>query len=273
MSSGRVTARTRIVSIRGEDRREQPDQLAAEEPMEIRVNGEPVSVTMRTPGADFELAIGFCHSEGLLAGDEVAGARYCAGRDENGEQTFNVVDVATRAARPPAAELRRHVYTASSCGICGTASIDAVRKDTPSVSGDDLRVPRAILSALPERLREAQRVFQRTGGLHAAALFDSAGDLVCAREDVGRHNAVDKVVGWGILSGRLPLSGHVLMVSGRVAFEIVQKALTVQVPMITAVSAPSSLAVDLAKDAGATVVGFLRGERMNVYSAPNRVID
>lgn len=272
MTSGRV-ARARVVSIRGEERREQPDQLAAEEPMEIRVNGEPVSVTMRTPGADFELAAGFCHSEGLLAGDEVAGARYCAGRDEAGQQTFNVVDVATRSARPPAPELRRHVYTASSCGICGTASIEAVRKDTPSVVDDELRLPRATLSTLPDRLREAQRVFQRTGGLHAAALFDSCGELVCAREDVGRHNAVDKVVGWGLLNGQLPLTGHVLMVSGRVAFEIVQKALTMQVPMVTAVSAPSSLAVDLAKDAGATVVGFLRGERMNVYSVPERVTD
>lgn len=272
MTTRRV-ARARVVSIRGEERWEQPDQLAAEEPMEIRVNGEPVSVTMRTPGADFELATGFCHSEGLLAGDEVAGARYCAGKDEAGRQTFNVVDVATRSARPPAHELRRHVYTASSCGICGTASIEAVRKATPSVADDELRMPRAILSALPERLREAQQVFQRTGGLHAAALFDSGGDLVCAREDVGRHNAVDKVVGWAVLNGQLPVTGHVLMVSGRVAFEIVQKALTVKIPMITAVSAPSSLAVDLAKDAGATVIGFLRGDRMNVYSAPERVSD
>lgn len=241
--------------------------------MEVRVNGEPVSVTMRTPGADFDLAVGFCHSEGLLDGDAVAGVRYCAGRDEAGRQTFNVVDVATRSARPPAPELRRHVYTASSCGICGTASIEAVRKDTPSVAGDGLRVARATLSSLPDRLREAQRVFQRTGGLHAAAVFDAEGELVCAREDVGRHNAVDKVVGWAALGGRLPLAGHVLMVSGRVAFEIVQKALTVQAPMIAAVSAPSSLAVDLAEDAGATVVGFLRGDRMNVYSAPERVTD
>jgi FdhD protein len=248
-----------------------PDALAGEEPMEIRLNGTPVSVTMRTPGHDFELALGFTTTEGIVRHPtEVQAIRYCVGEEV---QEFNVVDVRlVDGRRQPPDELRRHVYTTSSCGLCGTASIDAVRKQVPDVSDDPLRMGPDVLAELPERLRAAQRVFDRTGGLHAAAVFDPDGRLVCLREDVGRHNAVDKVIGWAAMERRLPLRGHVLMVSGRVAFEIAQKALVAGLPMIAAVSAPSSLAVSLAESSGMTLVGFLRGTSMNVYSGPERVV-
>jgi FdhD protein len=268
----RVTARRRIVTIDGGARSERIDHLAAEEPMEIRVDGEQVAVTMRTPGHDFELAVGFCLSEGLLASPgDLDVARYCAGVDEDGRNTYNVVDVTTRSRQPVAPELRRRVYTSSSCGICGTASIEAVHKQAEGVHDDPVRVTAATLAALPETLRAAQRVFARTGGLHAAGLFTADGELVCLREDVGRHNAVDKVVGWAATQDRLPLDGHVLMVSGRVAFEIAQKALLARIPIVAAVSAPSSLAVELAGDSGMTLVGFLRGARMNVYAGAERI--
>jgi FdhD protein len=268
----RRTARRRITTIEGGTARERIDHLAAEEPMEIRVGGQQVAVTMRTPGHDFELAAGFCVTEGLVAGPADLGEmRYCSGVDDEGRNTYNVVDVVRRSGLPVAPELQRNVYMTSSCGICGTASLEAVRKRVEGVHGDEVRVSAATLTALPERLREAQDVFERTGGLHAAGLFTAEGDLVCLREDVGRHNAVDKVVGWAATHEMLPLRGHLLMVSGRVAFEIVQKALVAGIPIIAAVSAPSSLAVELAAEQGMTLVGFLRGERMNVYTAAQRV--
>lgn len=268
----RVTARRRITTIEGGLARERIDHLAAEEPMEVRVGGEAVAVTMRTPGHDFELAVGFCLTEGLIEGPaDLGGARYCAGVDDVGRNTYNVVDVATRSGRSVPPELRRSVYTTSSCGICGTASLEAVRRRVAGVHDDDVRVAPATLTGLPDTLREAQAVFERTGGLHAAGLFTAEGALVCLREDVGRHNAVDKVVGWAATEGRLPLTGHILMVSGRVAFEIVQKAIVAGLPVVAAVSAPSSLAVELAADAGLTLVGFLRGDRMNVYAGAARV--
>jgi FdhD protein len=268
----RVTVRRRVTTIEGGVVRERLDHLAAEEPMEVRVGGQQVAVTMRTPGHDFELAAGFCLTEGLLDGpDDLGGMRYCAGVDEEGRNTYNVVDVVRRSGLPVDPELTRNVYTTSSCGICGTASLEAVRKRVTGVHDDPVRVPAATIAALPDRLRAAQAVFERTGGLHAAGLFSAAGDLVCLREDVGRHNAVDKVVGWAATQGRLPLTGHVLLVSGRVAFEIAQKALIARIPIVAAVSAPSSLAVELAADAGMTLVGFLRGERMNVYAGAERV--
>jgi FdhD protein len=266
----RVVDRRTVLAIRDGVARRRQDALAGEEPMEIRVNGEAVSVTMRTPGSDFELALGFCLTEGIVRDPaQVRAVRYCVGEEV---QEYNVVDVQLVDRSPVDPSFRRNVYTTSSCGLCGTASIEAVRKDVPDVSGDGLRVPVAVLSALPERLRAAQRVFDRTGGLHAAGLFTMAGDLVRLQEDVGRHNAVDKVVGWAATQRRLPLAGHVLMVSGRIAFEIVQKALVAGLPMVVAVSAPSSLAVQLADSAGMTLVGFLRGTSMNVYSAPERVV-
>jgi FdhD protein len=268
----RRTARRKVTTFEGGQPRERIDHLAAEEPMEVRVGGEQVAVTMRTPGNDFELAVGFCLSEGLVdSPEDLGGIRYCAGVDEEGRNTYNVVDVATRSGRPVAPELKRHVYTSSSCGICGTASLDAVHKRAAGVHGDEIRVSAALLSVLPDRLRAAQAVFERTGGLHAAGLFTADGELVCLREDVGRHNAVDKVVGWAATEGHLPLTGHILMVSGRVAFEIAQKALLARIPVIAAVSAPSSLAVELAAESGMTLVGFLRGDRCNVYAGAHRV--
>jgi FdhD protein len=253
--------------------RPRTDQLAAEEPLEIRVNGDAVSVTMRTPGDDFELALGFCLTEGILADpDAVATIRYCGDEPGAYSGTFNVVDIATRAALAVDDAQRRRVYTTSSCGLCGSASIDAVRKLAEPVDGDKVEVSAATLLSLPGRLRDAQRVFDRTGGLHAAALFTADGELRCLREDVGRHNAVDKVIGWAASRGALPLTGTVLMVSGRVAFEIAQKALIARIPVIAAVSAPSSLAVELADETGMTLAGFVRNGSFNLYAGAERVV-
>jgi FdhD protein len=268
----RVTRRRRVVRVDDGAIRRTRDTLAAEEPLEIRVNGTAVSVTMRTPGDDFDLALGFALTEGLLTDDdEVATIRYCVPSTGPYAGDFNVTEITTRRGLPVDDALRRHVYTASSCGICGTASIEAVRKDTAGVYGDDAVLTPGFLAQLPQRLRAAQRVFDRTGGLHAAGLFDNRGEVRCVREDVGRHNAVDKVIGWAARTEQLPLRGHVLMVSGRVAFEIVQKALRAAIPVIAAVSAPSSLAVELAEDAGMTLIGFLRGSSMNVYTGEQRI--
>lgn len=269
----RVVAHRTILRIKDGQAQPRSDQLAAEEPLEIRVNGDAVSVTMRTPGDDFDLALGFCLTEGILASPgEVAAIRYCAAQPGPYTGEFNILDVATRAGQPVAPTLKRNVYTASSCGLCGTASIAAVRKRVPSVADDPVRIDVATLLALPARLREAQAVFERTGGLHAAALFTAAGELLVLREDVGRHNAVDKVLGWAATHRALPLSGHVLMVSGRVAFEIAQKALIARIPVIAAVSAPSSLAVELAEQAGMTLAGFVRGASLNLYAGADRVM-
>jgi FdhD protein len=269
----RVVDRRTVVAVRDGSVTRRADALAGEEPMEIRVNGTPISVTMRTPGNDFELALGFCLTEGLIATPEaVRSIRYCVDTGDEAQE-YNVVDVGLVDPTPVPDSLRRNVYTTSSCGLCGTASIDAVRKRVPDVSGDGLRLAPAVLAGFPDRLRAAQRVFDRTGGLHAAGVFDAGGELVCLREDVGRHNAVDKVIGWAATARRLPLGGHALMVSGRIAFEIAQKALVAGFPMVAAVSAPSSLAVELAESAGMTLVGFLRGTSMNVYCGVRRVVD
>lgn len=242
--------------------------------MELRVGGRPLAVTMRTPGYDFDLAAGFLVSEGVLhAADEVAGIRYCAGATADGGNTYNVVDVALSPGTPaPDASLERNFYTTSSCGVCGKSGLDAVRTQAAwSVAEDPLRITPGVLTVLPERLRAAQRVFDSTGGLHAAGLFTADGELLCLREDVGRHNAVDKVVGHALRGGLLPLRGSVLMVSGRASFELVQKAVMAGIPMLAAVSAPSSLAVDLAAESGLTLVGFLRGTSMNVYTGAERL--
>jgi FdhD protein len=273
---GRVTTRRSVLRVTGDHTVRRPDTLVVEEPLEIRVGGKPLSVTMRTPGDDFDLVTGFLTTEGVTeAADDIRAIRYCAGATVDAENTYNVVDVDLAAGvAPPEASLERNFYTTSSCGVCGKASIDAIRTQTRwPVASDDCRVSPAVLSSLPDGLREAQRVFDRTGGLHAAGLFTVAGELRVLREDVGRHNAVDKVVGWAVREGLLPLRGHVLMVSGRVSFELTQKALMAGIPVLAAVSAPSSLAVDLAADVGMTVVGFLRGDTMNVYSAPERIAD
>jgi len=261
-----AVVRRRVLRVDGTAAAAVSDALVAEEPMELRVGGQAVAVAMRTPGADLELALGFCLTEGIVADPgEVAGIRTC--RDDP-----NVVEVDLRPGGTVAADLRRNVFTTSSCGLCGTASIAAVRKRAAPVHGDGVRVTAAALAALPDRLRAHQRVFARTGGLHAAALLGPGGDLRAVREDVGRHNAVDKVIGWAAVHRHLPLAGHVLFVSGRIAFEIAQKALIAGIPVVAAVSAPSALAVDLADGAGMTLVGFLRGQRMNVYTHPDRVV-
>ncbi|MFG2141182.1 formate dehydrogenase accessory sulfurtransferase FdhD [Streptomyces sp. NPDC048650] len=284
---GRVTERRRVIRIRDGAVSARPDTLVAEEPLEIRLGGKPLAITMRTPGDDFALAAGFLVSEGVLAAaDDLANIVYCAGAtdggpsdgtaDADGMNTYNVVDVRLAPGVPvPDITLERNVYTTSSCGLCGKASLDAVRTQArwslDTSPGTPFRVDPATLAALPDRLRAAQRVFDRTGGLHAAALFTTDGELVDVREDVGRHNAVDKVVGRALQQGRLPLSSCVLMVSGRASFELAQKAVMAGIPVLAAVSAPSSLAVDLATETGLTLVGFLRGSSMNVYAGEHRL--
>ncbi|MDT0350780.1 formate dehydrogenase accessory sulfurtransferase FdhD [Pseudonocardia charpentierae] len=274
---GRLTVRRPVVRLAaGRTPTRRPDALAVEEPLELRVDGRPLAVTMRTPGHDVELAHGFLLTEGVItAADELAAARYCDSVDDTGTNTYNVLDVALApGVAPPETGVERNFYTTSSCGVCGKASLDAVRLRTRfSPAGDPVRVDAATLYALPDALREAQRIFESTGGLHAAGLFTPDGTALVVREDVGRHNAVDKVLGWALLQGRVPASGCVLMVSGRASFELVQKAVMAGVPVLAAVSAPSSLAVELAVESGTTLVGFLRGTTMNVYAGPDRIVD
>ncbi len=271
----RPAVRRRVTVVRDGRAVRREDRLTGEEPLEIRVNGRALAVTMRTPGHDVELALGFLVSEGVVTRrDQVRTARYCAGATQDGVNTYNVLDVQLGDdARLDRLLLDRHGYTSSSCGVCGKTSIDAVTTTSAfDVAGDPLRVSSSLLSALPDRLRAAQSVFDQTGGLHAAGLFDGrTGEALVVREDVGRHNAVDKVIGWSLDHEKLPLAGCVLMVSGRAGFELVQKASMGGVPLLAAVSAPSSLAVDLGEQAGLTVVGFLRGESMVIYSRPDRV--
>lgn len=271
----RVTQRRRITKFRiGAQTGRREDILAGEEPLEIRLGGSAFTVTMRTPGDDFDLVAGFLVSEGVVwEPGQLPSLRYCAGVDENGQQTFNVVEAQLRpGVELPDTTMQRHVYTSSSCGICGTASIDAVRKSSRFDLHDDTSpVDLGILASLPDRLRESQKLFDRTGGVHAAGLFTPQGELLCLREDVGRHNAVDKVVGWALREGMLPLRGTILQVSGRASFELVQKAQLAGIPILAAVSAPSSLAADLADDAGLTLVGFSRGTSLNCYSHPDRI--
>ncbi|MCW1249488.1 formate dehydrogenase accessory sulfurtransferase FdhD [Acaricomes phytoseiuli] len=251
--------------------RQREDTMAAEEPLEIRLGEQPFSVTMRTPGDDFDLVAGFLLSEAVIgSADELVSLRFCAGEDESGRQTFNVVQAQLRPD-VPLPDLQRHVYTTSSCGICGTASIDAVRKSSRYVPQAPELFDPHLLAELPERLRAGQALFTRTGGVHAAGLFTAAGELLCLREDVGRHNAVDKVLGWALREGMLPLSGTILQVSGRASFELVQKAAMAGVPVLSAVSAPSSLAVVLAEEAGVCLIGFSRNQRFNIYAGSERV--
>jgi len=260
-------------------RRERRDMLAGEEPLEIRVATpahEPtaLAVTMRTPGADFDLAAGFLFAEGFIdSADEIVAIRYCVRTDRDGPQRYNVVQVEMRdGIRDPSAHLR-NFYVSSSCGVCGKGSIEAVRALGCDPVRSRVRIDPAIVLALPERLRAEQPVFERTGGLHAAALFDESGTLVRIREDVGRHNALDKVLGASLLAGEVPLDRAVVMVSGRLSFELVQKASRAGVAVLAGVSAPSSLAVDLAEELGMTLIGFLRESRFNVYCGAERIDD
>jgi FdhD protein len=273
----RITSRRKVVRLTaGGSSVTQEDLLAVEEPLEIRVGGRSLAVTMRTPGHDFDLAAGFLVSEGVITrGEELSTARYCAGVNDDGQNTYNVVDVSLApGVAAPDPSLERSFYTTSSCGLCGKASIDAVRTQSAyDVRDDALRIDAELLSTLPARLRSGQEMFEKTGGLHAAALFDGAsGEMLVVREDVGRHNAVDKVVGWALKGDQLPLRGTVLMVSGRASFELTQKAMMAGIPMLAAVSAPSSLAAELAAELGMTLVGFLRGSSMVIYTGDERVV-
>jgi FdhD protein len=277
--SGRAKSKTRarVRRVEGDRAQDRFDQLATEEPLEVRLaaGGETrtLAITMRTPGADFELAAGFLHGEGILASRaDLRSVRYCTDPELDAEQQYNVVTVDLAAPRlPDLRGLDRHVFTNSACGVCGKASLVALESAGCAPLATGLEVDADVLYRLPETLREAQGVFASTGGLHAAGLFTPEGELVCLREDVGRHNAVDKVVGWALLEARLPLSALVLLVSGRASYEIMQKALVAGIPIVCAVSAPSSLAVDVATRFGMTLVGFLRGERFNVYAAGERI--
>lgn len=267
---GRVTARRPVYRVGPAGVTRRPDTLAVEEPLEIRVDGVSLTVTMRTPGDDIDLVHGFLLAEGIVAeADDIATVRYCDGVDESGANTYNVLDVTLRTQVPVRP---RSLVTSSSCGVCGKATLDQVEVSSRHpIPPPGRPVGVAVLSKLPALLRERQRVFDSTGGLHAAGLFTDDGTELIVREDVGRHNAVDKVIGWAVRERRVPLSDVILMVSGRASFELVQKAVLAGVPMLGAVSAPSSLAVDLADRSGLTLVGFLRGETMNVYTAPERI--
>jgi FdhD protein len=264
---------TRVIAVRDGSGLDRADRLAAEEPMEIRAGGpgqEPVSVavTMRTPGSDFELAAGFLVTEGLISSrDELVSVSYCELPPE--QQRFNVVTV--RLSRPfDPTTVQRNFYATSSCGVCGKASLDQVRVQCAPIA-PGLVIARWVVLGLPTTLRASQRIFEQTGGLHASGLFDAAGRLISAREDVGRHNAVDKLIGHAFLAGEIPLSHHILLASGRVSFEIVQKAAVAGVAVVCAVSAPSSLAVEAADEFGVTVVGFVRDRGFNVYTHPDRI--
>lgn len=281
---GRVTTRVPVVRLTGigtasAGRSRRPDTLAVEEPLELRANGQVLTVTMRTPGADIDLAHGYLLSEGVIScRTDVAGARYCAGAVATGPDgldanTYNVleVDLVSPSAKVLTA-VSRSVFSSSSCGVCGSASIDAVAARVPPGLPD--AGARLSVSALPgmlEALAASQVVFARTGGLHAAAIFRVGGELVATAEDVGRHNAVDKVVGAALLAGQLPLDDAVLVVSSRASFDVVQKAAMAGIPIVVAVSAPSSLAAQTATALGMTLVGFARGETANIYSGAERI--
>lgn len=279
----RPTRRVAITRVQeGERRPPERDAVATEEPLEIRLltdadgraasaNGTTVAVTMRTPGNDFELAAGFLHGEGIVrAREELRSLRYCTAVPEN--ERANVVNVRLRAAELPALErLERHFTMTSACGVCGKAHLDALEVRCPAPLGPGPVVPAGVLESLPERLREAQALFGRTGGLHAAGLFRPDGTLLALREDVGRHNALDKLLGWALLQARLPLSDHLVCVSGRASYELLQKGVAAGVSFFAAVSAPSSLAVEVAQRFGVTLVGFLRDRRFNVYTWERRV--
>jgi FdhD protein len=274
---GQVTARRSAHHLTADRAVTRPETLVVEEPLEIRVNGAAVTVTMRTPGSDIELAQGFLLTEGVIASrEDVLTIRYCGGRDGRDAQaanTYNVLDMTLApGVRPPDLDVTRNFYTTSSCGVCGKASLDAVRVISRFSPADDpATVAAATLEGMPGQLRRAQKVFDSTGGLHAAALFGVDGTVLVVREDIGRHNAVDKVIGWALEHRRIPLSATVLLVSGRASFELTQKAVLAGIPVLAAVSAPSSLAVSLAEESGLTLVAFLREDSMNVYTRADRV--
>lgn len=263
-----------ITALEDGHRHTRPEQLVGEEPLEIRVAGphqqaETVTVTMRTPGHDFELAAGLVVTEGIAPPSDIHVVRYCE-LPPSQPQLYNVVTVNLRRAVPPGAVRARSQAATASCGICGTATLEALNDRCPPVAPGPV-VAADMLVGLPDKLRAQQRVFATTGGLHASGLFDEHGDLVALREDVGRHNALDKLIGWAALAGRLPLADHILVLSGRVSYELVQKAAVAGIPIVAAVSAPTSLAVATASAVGMTLAGFVRDGRANIYSGPERV--
>jgi FdhD protein len=269
--SERAAHRTSVTRVGDDAPGSSQDRLAAEEPLEVRLDGAPLTVMMRTPGADRELALGFLFGEGIIVSrEDVLEIRALP----NGEhpELENVLDVGLAPGAPGRdSRWQRHFFAASSCGLCGVSSIEAVHHQAPPIEADDLRLRPEVVFELEGKLRAEQAVFAMTGGLHAAGLFTAAGELVVAREDVGRHNAVDKVIGYALERGLVPLRDHLLMVSGRTSFEIVQKALQARIPVIASVSAPSSLARDLAQASNQTLIGFVRGRRLNVYAGRRRI--
>lgn len=274
---GRKIIRRRVIRAMSDGTtRVREEKLAGEEPLEIRFGHTSFTTSMRTPGDDFDLVAGFLLAEGIVTkAEHLAAMRYCLGTDEDGNQTYNVIEVQLGfGAVPPDLSAARNVVTSSACGICGTNSIDEVRKKSTFELREDCgRVDLGVLLSMPDTLRESQKLFSSTGGVHAAGLFSTGGELLILREDVGRHNAVDKVIGAALREGRMPLSDTVLQVSGRASFELVQKAAMAGIPVLAAVSAPSSLAVDLAQDAGLTLAAFSRGHSVNLYTHAHRVVN
>lgn len=278
MNDARPGRTVETAIVRYEERRSTRafDRVTTEEPLELRLlsagSTHTLAVTMRTPGNDFELAAGFLRGEGIVRERaEIGEISYCIDPQVDSEQRYNIVNVEIRAAAPvDLTRFERHFTMNSSCGVCGRANLEALAEQGVMPIVDDVRVPIRTIYELPQRMRDAQRVFEATGGLHAAALFDAEGKTLAVREDVGRHNAVDKLTGWALLENR-DLAHHVLFVSGRASYEILQKAAVARIPVVCAVSAPSSLAVDLAREFNITLAGFVRGERANVYSAPERI--
>lgn len=276
---GRITRRWPVYRYRDGRLSRRTDVLAVEEPLEIRLDGEPLTVTMRTPGSDVELAAGFLFSEGIISeAEDVHTAIHCGGPGTGGqENTYNVLDIALAPAPAVAFKSQqtphsRNFHMTSACGVCGKSSIESLRTKTRfDLRTDPVTLPIETLLQLPDALRAGQEVFDKTGGLHAAGLFTAAGEPLVIREDIGRHNAVDKVVGWALLNGHMPLRGAVLQVSSRASFEIVQKAAMAAIPIVGAVSAASSLAVELAGDLGLTLAGFMRSSRLNIYTHPDRI--
>lgn len=269
-----MTARVRVQRFRDGAFASRADLVAGEEPLEIRLGGDSLSVTMRTAGNDIELAHGLLHAEGIIAGPEdVIAMRYCDGVDEQGRNTYNVLDVQLAGAIPLSARSASRAFvTSSACGVCGTASIEALKLRTRYQLPAELIFDPAVITAAPGLLREGQKAFTATGGIHGAALLSPAGQLRYVREDVGRHNAVDKVIGAALLAGELPVSGEALVTSSRASFELVQKAVMAGIGMLIAVSAPSSLAVELASETGLTLVGFTRDSGFNLYAGAQRVL-
>ncbi len=268
-----------VIALEGDARTRRHDEVVGEEPLELRLvttaTTRTLAVTMRTPGNDFELAAGFVFSEGIVrARDQIATLTYCIDPAVDPDQRYNIVNVELHAssALPDFARFERHFTMSSSCGVCGRAQLDSLRSLGAAPIDDDVRLPARTLYELPGRMRAAQRIFAKTGGLHAAALFDDLGNAIVVREDVGRHNAVDKLVGWALLDGGLPLRRVALMVSGRASYEILQKAVMAGVAIVASVSAPSSLAVELAREFNVTLAGFVRDERANIYATPERIV-